>query len=74
MIYEQPRICPREWDAQTPLEFWDTNGSTNLGQTIRFFNNQQKEKKKKKRELAELWTLLSKIERKWKEGLVPGPC
>ena len=25
MVYAQPRICPREWAAQTPLGFWDTN-------------------------------------------------
>ena len=29
MVYAQPRICPREWDAQTLLGFWDTNGSPN---------------------------------------------
>ena len=27
MVYVQPRICPGEWDAQTPQVFWDTNGS-----------------------------------------------
>ena len=25
MVYAQPRICPGEWDAETPLGFWDTN-------------------------------------------------
>ena len=35
MVYARPRICPGEWDAQTPLRFWDTNGSSNLGQTAR---------------------------------------
>ena len=44
MVYEQPRICPGEWHTQTPLGFWDTNGSTNLGQTTRPYNNQQKER------------------------------
>ena len=42
MVYAQPRICPGEWDAQTPLEFWDTNGSPNLAQTTRSSDNQQK--------------------------------
>ena len=49
MVYAQPRICPREWDAQTPLTFRDTNGSLNLGQMTRSYNNQPKKKKKKKR-------------------------
>ena len=44
MIYAQPRICPGEWDAQTPLGFWDTNRSPNLSQTARYYNNQQKKK------------------------------
>ena len=29
MVYGQPRICPGEWDAQTPLGFWDSNGAPN---------------------------------------------
>ena len=33
MVYAQPRICPGEWHAQTPLGFWDSNGSLNIGQT-----------------------------------------
>ena len=41
MVYAQPRICPGELDAQTPLGLWDTNGSVNLGQTNRPNNNQQ---------------------------------
>ncbi len=53
MVYAQPRICPREWDTQTPLGFWDTNELPNLGQTTRSHNNQWK------RELSEL----SEIER-----------
>ena len=44
MVYAQPRISPREWDAQTPLGFWDINGSPNLGQTTRPYNNQQKKR------------------------------
>ena len=38
------------------LGFWDKNGSPNLSQTIEPYNYQQK-----KRELAELWTLLSRL-------------
>ena len=33
MVYVQPRIHPRKWDAQNSLVFWDRNGSSNLGQT-----------------------------------------
>ena len=53
MVYAQSRIFPEEWDTQTPQGFWDTNGSPNLNQETRPYNNQQK------RELAELGTLLS---------------
>ena len=42
MIYAQPRICPGKWDAQTPLRFWDTNGSRNLGKMTRPYNNNKK--------------------------------
>ena len=44
MIYAQPRICPGEWDPQTPLGFWDPNGSPNLDQTTRPYYNQQKKR------------------------------
>ena len=44
MVYAQHSICPRKWDAQTPLEFWDTNGSPNLSQTTRPYNSQQKKR------------------------------
>ena len=30
----KPGICPGKWDAQTPLGFWNLNGSPNLSQTI----------------------------------------
>ena len=33
MTYSQPGIPSREWDTQTPLWFWDTKGTPNLGQT-----------------------------------------
>ena len=42
MVYAQLRICPGEWDAQTPLEFWDINGSLNPGQTTWPRDSQQK--------------------------------
>ena len=35
MVYAQPRIYFGERDAQTPLGFWDTNGSSNPSQTTR---------------------------------------
>ena len=41
------------------MGFWHSNGSLNLVQTTRPYNNQQKKKKKKKQKLAKLWTLLS---------------
>ena len=56
MVYAQPRICLGKGDAQTPMGFLDTNGSPNLGQSTRPYNNQQKTG-----ELAELWTLLSRL-------------
>ena len=39
---EQPRICPGELDAQTSLDFWDTNRSLNLSQTTRPICNKKK--------------------------------
>ena len=33
VVHAQPRIRPGEWDEQISLGFWDTNGSSNLGQT-----------------------------------------
>ena len=47
-----------ENDTQTPFGIWHTNWSPNLGQTTRRNNNQQQ---KTKRELAKLWTLLSRL-------------
>ena len=44
MEYAQPRICPGEWNAQTPLQFWDTNGLSNLSQTTRPSDSQQKKR------------------------------
>ena len=45
MLYAQPSTRPRKWHAQTPVGFWYTNGSPNLGQKTRPYNNQQQKKK-----------------------------
>ena len=42
MVDAQLRICPREWDEQIPLGFRETNGSPNLDQTTRSYNNKKK--------------------------------
>ena len=47
MRYAQPSTCPRKWHTQTPIWLWYTNGSPDLGQKTRPYNNQQKKKKKK---------------------------
>ena len=44
MVYAQPRICPRKWEIQNSLGFWDTNESSNLGQTTRLSDSQQKKR------------------------------
>ena len=44
MVYAQPRICPGEWDAQTFLIFWDTNGSPNLNQATKPSDSRQKKR------------------------------
>ena len=44
MVYAQPSIYPGKCDKQTPLGFCHTNGSPNLGQTTRPYNNQQKKR------------------------------
>ena len=35
MAYAQPRIRPGKWVTQNSLGFWNTNGSSNLGQTTK---------------------------------------
>ena len=37
--YIKPNISPGEWHTPTPLWFWYPNGSLNLGQTTRPYNN-----------------------------------
>ena len=44
MVYAQPSTCPRKWHTQTPMVLWHTNGSPNLGQKTRPYNNHQKRK------------------------------
>ena len=44
MLYAQPIISPGQWDTQTAMGFWDTNGSLNLGQTTKPYNNQLKKR------------------------------
>ena len=41
LVYAQPRIHPRKWDAQNSLGFANTNGSSNLGPTTRHSDSQQ---------------------------------
>ena len=68
MVYAQPRICPGEWDAKSPRGFWDSNESTNLGQTTGSYDNQQKRENLLNRGICCSGRPQSKIERMWKEG------
>ena len=43
-VYAQPIIRPGEREAQTPRGFWNTNGSSNLGQMTRPYYDQQKKR------------------------------
>ena len=54
MVYAQPRSCPRKWHTQTPMGLWHTNGSPNLDQKTRLYNNQQKKKKKRKKKTCKI--------------------
>ena len=76
IVYAQHRICPTEWDTQIPLGFSDTNGSPNLGQMTRSYNNQEKRKEENWQncEFCFPGGPQSKIERKWHEGYVLRPC
>ena len=68
MVYSQPRIYLGEWDAQTPLGFWDTNGSLNVSQETGPCNNQQNKKNLQNCGLCCPGWQQGKIERKRKEG------
>ena len=48
MLCAQPNICPGKWDAKTPLELWDTNGSPTVSHMTRPYYNQQQQQKKKR--------------------------
>ena len=67
MVHAQPRIYPGEWDAATPLGFWHTNGSPNLGQMTKPNYSQQKQKNLVNCGICYSGWPQSKIERKRKE-------
>ena len=46
MVYAQPSTCLVKGHTETPMRLWRTNGSPNLGQKTRPYNNQQKKKKR----------------------------
>ena len=48
MVYAQPSTSPRKWHTQSPMGLLHTNGSPNLGQKTRPYNNQQQKKKIRK--------------------------
>ena len=72
MVYAQPNIYPGELNIQTLQGFWHPDGSHNLDQTTRHYNNQQDEKKKRTCEivdfavLADHWVKLIESEKKEK--------
>ena len=49
MVYTKLRISPEEWEAQKLLNFLDTSGWSNLGQSIRRYNNHQQKTRKTSR-------------------------
>ena len=67
MVYAQPRICPGEWDIQTSKGFWHANGSPNLDQMIKSYNNQQKKENLQNCELCCPSWSQSKIDRNLKK-------
>ena len=67
MVYGQPRVHPKEWDAQTPLGFWDTNRPFTFGQTTKPSNNQQEKENLQNCGLCCPDWPQNKIERKRKE-------
>ena len=66
-VYVQPRISPTKWDAQTSLGFWDTNGSSNLGQTTRPTKSRQQKENMPNSGLCHSNWPQGKTERKQKE-------
>ena len=72
MVYAQPGIRPKDWNAQNSHGFWDINGSLNLSQTTRPYNNQKKKKKVGSRIVdfavsADHWVKLKESEKKAKD-------
>ena len=47
MVDAQPSTCPVEWHTYIPMGLWHTNGSPNLDQKTRSYNNRPKKKQKK---------------------------
>ena len=80
VVYVQPRIYPRKWDAQSTLGIWDTNGSSNPSQMITPGDSQQQQKKKKEKKkrtcrIADFDILVDfRVKIKEKEEIVPRPC
>ena len=68
MVYAQSNTCPEEWDTQTPMGFWHINGSPNLSQTTRPYNNQQKRENSQNCILCCPGWPQNKTEGTWKEG------
>ena len=46
MVYATSNINPGEWDTPAPMEFLYTNGSPNLRQPTRPYNNQKGKKER----------------------------
>ena len=49
LIIRTNDICPRKWDAQNSLGFWNTNGSSNLDQTTRPRDSQQQQQQQQQK-------------------------
>ena len=49
MVNAQPSICPREWLTWTPIGLWHSDGSPNLSQKTRTYNNQQQQQQQQQK-------------------------
>ena len=67
-VYTQPNIGPGEWYAKTPLRFWLTNRSLNLGQTTRPYNDQQIKRTCKTVDFDVSADHRVKLKKTWKKG------
>ena len=54
MVYAQPRNCPRKWDAQNSMGFWDTNGLSNLGQATWLIDCQQQQQQQQNKKYCRM--------------------